>query len=785
MPNAIRILVLEDDTDMRELLVEVLLDRGFEVVSAAGSEEALQLSKSESFDLIIADIRMQGLNGLDTIERAKQDQPDLGSIVISGYATEEETLRAVKLNVGGYLKKPFKMQELLAQINAFVAQKTRTEKHWKEVRSLKQALLWSLQSMGEVGEKLHPGKVQRSADVATGVAQHLGVASQSPEQLRAAAILHQLTALQEVQPPSEFEAWVDSLPTLRRALEAATANGELSAFAAKVCREIGPEQEYPSQLWPELAPELLRAYQQWRELGSEPQAPAAANSVNLHRLARTLEQSHKLEEAAKVYRELLSEQRTGRGAVSACLGLARLALAQRDRTALEQAVKRALSEAEKHGPLSLAQTQLEGAGILGRGEHPATEKLLVRACAGLEAVGLEFDHSRAVLRLAAISNKVPSAKLEGALQTLAAPAHLSDVLEHLAEILAGLLGLSLSSPSELCQRLTARLLHDYPQDLAQLLRQQKLSPELRRRVLDILEQQGGEVPPETLRILLEDSDPDIKTRALSLKAGNEAPPVLRVYSLGREEVRLGEHEFQEAAWKSAKIKHLFFYLTAQRDASAVVDVVLEEFWPGPLEQARNSLNAAVSAIRKTLRSADQDSKWNPAPREHDRLSLNPSMVLWLDWQELEKAHQAGISDEKSGHPQRAVSHFRRVAQLYNGPFLEGCYMDWALRLRERNDSFAVAALTRLSHHCLDSQSYQEALEYSARWLAACPDSQEAHHAKMQAHLGLEQPEAVFKQYESCAKMLQSEFGTEPKTEVLKTYHQAKYGLGESNASFLG
>lgn len=783
MAASIRILVLEDDTDMRELLAEVLSDRGFEVVSASGSAQALELSRSESFDLIIADIRMEGLSGLDTIEQAKEHHPGLGSIVISGYASEEETLRAVKLNVGGYLKKPFKMQDLLNQINQFVAQKSADEKRQREVNALKQALLWSLTSLGTLGEKLQPGKVMKSAEVAQAVASHLEVASQTPEELRSAAILQQLSALEKLPLPAELQQWVESLPTLRRALSHPDPNSEVASFAARLCREFDLYSEPPESLWPEVDSQLLTAYQSWVKEGEAAPASAGDNRVSRLRLARTLEHTNKLDEAEKVYRELLAEPRlaSSRDALTAWLGLARLGLARNDRPSLETAVKQTLELAEKHGPVSLGLSQLEAANILARAEHTATEKLLTRACATLASVHLVVDHARAVLRLAAVGSTLNLEQLEPALTTLASPAHLSEVFEHLGEIIADLTSVRLRGEHESSHRLLSRLTRDHPQEVTRLLRRESLTTSGKELLLDILEEHD-DVPGDILKVLAEDSDPGIKTRALNLRAGAEAPPVLRVYSLGTEAVSLGDREIQESEWKSSKIKHTFLYIASQRKGSAVVDLLLEEFWPGPAEAARNNMNAAVSAIRKTLRDADSDSQWNPVLREHDRLSLNPKMVLWHDLAEFQKAYKAGVAAEKNSQPSRALAHFRRAVQLHRGPFLESCYMEWALNLKESCLTAFQTSLQHLITHGLEAGSYQEALEYSIRMLSVSPDSQDAHHAKMRAHLGLGQAEDVIKQYETCARMLKAEYDMEPNTELLRTFHQARYGLGETTSS---
>ena len=232
------------------------------------------------------------------------------------------------------------------------------------------------------------------------------------------------------------------------------------------------------------------------------------------------------------------------------------------------------------------------------------------------------------------------------------------------------------------------------------------------------------------------------------------------------------------------MKNLFFYLASQRGKPAHVDTLMEEFWPGPLENARKNLNSAVSSIRKSLRGSEDES-WDPVPRHKDSLNLDSRLVLWHDFEELQKAYEAGRAAQKIGGMDQAVSHFRRVARLYRGPYLEGCYMEWALNIRSATERLAGEALEQLVEHCLVTQSHKEALEYSIRLLQLHPDKQEAHHAKMRAHVGLGQPELAIKQYETCARVLATEYGVEPNTDLLRTYHQARYGLGDASSQLIG
>ena len=123
MNDPVKVLVIEDDEILREVLVDVLSARGLEVTASPRGDMAVEMARHERFDLIVADIRMEGVNGLDAIEQAREIQPDVGSIVVSGYASEEETLRAVRLNVAGYLKKPFEVPDLLELINNYLTQR--------------------------------------------------------------------------------------------------------------------------------------------------------------------------------------------------------------------------------------------------------------------------------------------------------------------------------------------------------------------------------------------------------------------------------------------------------------------------------------------------------------------------------------------------------------------------------------------------------------------------------------------------------------------------------------
>lgn len=111
------ILVLEDDENLRELLVDVLDSLDYRVEGAAGPEEALHLAHEIEFEVVISDVRMAGpVDGLGALEQLKQRRPNLRCIVMTGYADELAPLRALQIKVDDYLYKPFDMQDIVASL---------------------------------------------------------------------------------------------------------------------------------------------------------------------------------------------------------------------------------------------------------------------------------------------------------------------------------------------------------------------------------------------------------------------------------------------------------------------------------------------------------------------------------------------------------------------------------------------------------------------------------------------------------------------------------------------
>lgn len=112
-----RILVVDDQPGVTRACVKILSRAGYEVVEQNHSLAALQLLKEEPFDLLLTDIRMPEMDGMELLTAAKQVDPHLSVVVITGYGTMDDAVKAIRLGAQGFLLKPYDPDELVAVIN--------------------------------------------------------------------------------------------------------------------------------------------------------------------------------------------------------------------------------------------------------------------------------------------------------------------------------------------------------------------------------------------------------------------------------------------------------------------------------------------------------------------------------------------------------------------------------------------------------------------------------------------------------------------------------------------
>lgn len=110
-----RILVVDDD-EMNLMRTKRILEKQYEVFLVDSGEKALDKIKSEKIDLILLDIAMPGMDGIETFERMKNRRDNIPVIFLTASGDEDDVYSAIMLGAVNYLKKPFKPQDLLQRV---------------------------------------------------------------------------------------------------------------------------------------------------------------------------------------------------------------------------------------------------------------------------------------------------------------------------------------------------------------------------------------------------------------------------------------------------------------------------------------------------------------------------------------------------------------------------------------------------------------------------------------------------------------------------------------------
>ena len=112
-----KVLLVDDEEDFLKTLAERLETRGLKVSMATNGESALALIEGQEYDLIVLDLAMPGLDGLETLKRIKARQPDAEIIMLSGQGSIKTSIEAMKLGACDFLQKPVDIGTLLEKIS--------------------------------------------------------------------------------------------------------------------------------------------------------------------------------------------------------------------------------------------------------------------------------------------------------------------------------------------------------------------------------------------------------------------------------------------------------------------------------------------------------------------------------------------------------------------------------------------------------------------------------------------------------------------------------------------
>jgi DNA-binding NtrC family response regulator len=116
----IKILVVDDDTELRANLSEVLQGAGYETFEATSGQEACDVARTGDFDIVLLDLMMPRMSGMDVLGEMKKISPRSKVVMITAFATVGNAVEAIKKGASDYIAKPFKINELLITVRRVI-----------------------------------------------------------------------------------------------------------------------------------------------------------------------------------------------------------------------------------------------------------------------------------------------------------------------------------------------------------------------------------------------------------------------------------------------------------------------------------------------------------------------------------------------------------------------------------------------------------------------------------------------------------------------------------------
>jgi DNA-binding NtrC family response regulator len=118
-----KVLLVDDEEEFVETLAERMRNRGMDVATSNSGGEALELVDKEPYDVVVLDLQMPGMDGIEVLERIKQRQPDIQVVLLTGHATVEKGVEAMKHGALEFLEKPIDLSTLSEIIHQAKAEK--------------------------------------------------------------------------------------------------------------------------------------------------------------------------------------------------------------------------------------------------------------------------------------------------------------------------------------------------------------------------------------------------------------------------------------------------------------------------------------------------------------------------------------------------------------------------------------------------------------------------------------------------------------------------------------
>lgn len=785
MIETAHILVLEDDASLRELLVSVLQDEGFDVEAAAGGEEAVDIASRKLLDLVILDIRMEGLDGLEALALMRDNLKEAASLVITGYASEEDSIRALRLGAADYLHKPFELNFFLDKVNELLQLTKRRRRLSYLNENLQNLFSYAIKAVitslsGRMLRKEAASSAIFAARTARSLADLTGLKPPAVQQTELEAVLKTLLKI------GAIGALPEDLAALCQPHVPGSQNESLQiAQTAEAVLQItfSPEKEpepsgiedWLSGLYGSEAAEELFGKPAPKERGrlSDLLNPAESNAAKdgenatALNIARIMWHLGQKEAACQIFQKLSSAENVlCRSQALLYLGLLSLQMQQP-----EQAASRfdaALRQAARLGPLALGKSALQLGMSIGGVNESLSQKYLQAAYGILERLRAVPWSSCAFFALSDVKASDPDAccrNLQIIVESgeMQAEIYLPRLLDKLAELQAAseCAGSENSaSRSNPFSELLVKFLKLNFASCLSLISQNRLESKTSESLCRFIEKHQQSFPYHKLQqlpITLSCTPPVGYDRLCSQQQ--------RIYivTMGQILVRVGAAPLDNKAWLTNKIKHLFVRLACAGGPVAISQII-EEFWPNAANNGQASLWKALSSIRRLLKPHCRFD--DPVLRSDDCLTLNPRLVLGSDADEIEQSWKYYRLDGR-------LQHLKRIQELCEGPFLPGFDSEWAMAKRQRLNYLCSEAALKLFAHYRQQNDWHKILELGHACLRRDPLSESGCEMLMCAHLALKQPSQALSCYAHFKAGLQLVLEIEPGGALNDLFEKAK------------
>lgn len=117
MDKTVRILIVDDDENIRKVLLAILEDKGYTVESVGTAREAVEKSKRKFYNLALIDIRLPDMEGIELLTKMRDTTPKMRKVIITGYPTLQNAVDAVNKGADAYIVKPFDVEKVLNTID--------------------------------------------------------------------------------------------------------------------------------------------------------------------------------------------------------------------------------------------------------------------------------------------------------------------------------------------------------------------------------------------------------------------------------------------------------------------------------------------------------------------------------------------------------------------------------------------------------------------------------------------------------------------------------------------